>query len=170
MCNISYSDIIATVSAGATIALIIVGACQLRQFINGDKIRFTYKVDEDFADFLNDPENIKAKEWLLNDADLRAEDYDDTLRQLFDEIEGVYGLMKLKAINDELFYQLLSYYVEKVFDGKQKPSARDYLKETRDDARNKGQVRPDEIYIGIELLYDKVKRMAAHRKPESSKI
>lgn len=169
LCSFTNSDWISAATALITLFILAVGYWQLRAFKKSENVKFTYKVDEDFADFLNNPDNKKAKEWLLNDGVVNEGEY-DLLRQLFDEMEAVYSLMKKGVIDDDIFYDLLSHYVECFFIGKQTPSGKEFIEVVRKEAKNEGFAKPDEIYYGIELLYKKVIKMAENRPPEPTKI
>ena len=169
---LSYADKINTlmviftfIAACFSGLIFIVGYSQLKDFRKSKQVEFTYKVDEDFSNFLNNPANKKAKDWLIDGTEINEEDY-DILRQLFDEFEAVYSLMKQRVVNDEIFYDLLSYYVESIFNLNNKPLADVYIKQQREIAEKDGVTRPNEIYIGIERLYAKVKKMATQRPPE----
>lgn len=173
---LSYADKINTlmviftfIAALFTGLIFMVGYKQLRDFKKSKQVEFTYKVDEDFSNFLNNPANEKAKNWLIDGIEVNEEDH-DIIRQLFDEFEAIYSLMKQGVINDEIFYDLLSYYVESVFNNQNKPLGNDFIKLQREIAIKNGITRPNEIYIGIELLYKKIQRMAKSRPNEPSFI
>ena len=162
---LSYSDTINTLTAFSTFLILVVAFFQLNALRKINKITLTYKVDEDFENFLNHPDNKPARDWLLNDGEIKLKDY-DILRQLFDKAEAIYSLKKRKVINDEVFYDLLSHYIECFFVGTQKPSAKQYITHVRNDTAKKGFTIPSDMYIGIERLYEKVVRMSKKRRKE----
>ena len=64
------------------------------------------------------------------------------------------------AINNTIFYDFLSYYVERFFGGNQKPSGAEFIKHERDSAREEGISSNSDIYKGVEFLYENLQSMS----------
>ena len=161
---ISTADIISGFTLFATCVIAGIAYCQLAAFNKTKRIEFTYQVDKDFNEFLNGSDNAKASAWLIDDEELKPEDW-DSLRELLDKIEAIYPLMASGVIDKEIFYHYLSHYVECVFveSDTKKPLAKDYIQYCRDEAIARNQKNPDEIYAGLYLLLGEVHKMAASR-------
>ena len=155
---ISYADILNTLLVIFTAALAGIAYIQSRIFIRNNRMNFTYKVDENFENFLNDPNNLIAKNWLLNNdpLDINNRQHYNQLQQLFDKAETINALENRKGIDEQMFYDLLSYSIERFFIGGKTPTANDFITEERRRAREVGITNSDDIYIGVQTLYARI--------------
>jgi len=145
-----------------TLAILIVGWFTLAQNRKDKKIEFTYKVYTDFISFINQPDNKDIKKWLYGLTTI--EDKDDNyirLGDLFEKFEIVYSLIKAKSINDEMWYDLWSYYVEQASMATN-PTYKEFFDSYRDSDKDKVE-KTDDIFIGFEPMVRKAQRMSKNR-------
>jgi hypothetical protein len=167
-CSLSSADIIGIVGLVFSFLMLFVtglifwvGRNQLNDFKKTKQIEFTFQVDADFHKFLEAPENKKVKDWLLNDLELSMDSDEDrdSLRQLFDKIEAIDVLRKQNVINMQVFYDLLSEYVESIFDNGKTPTAKEFIAEEIEISRKLEHKNPEDIYSGVISLNDWIKNM-----------
>jgi hypothetical protein len=143
-----------------TTLILVVGWWQLRNFREEKRIEFGYKVYTNFFSFLDMDKNKDIKDWLFG-KEPKINDW-DRLGDLFEKFEVVYTFMKKNLIDDELFYDLFSFYIEKAFSAKN-PSAQEYIEYAR--KKEEGKIgKTDDIFIGVERLYKKIKSGEPTRK------
>lgn len=145
-----------------TLAILLVGYWSLSQSRKDKKIEFTYKVYMDFLAFLNMPENKDIKGWMygLNSIELSAENK-IRLGDLFEKFEAIYSLLKAGTINDEIWYDLISYYVEKASTSV-KPTYMEFFK-TYQEGDKDTVIKVDDIFKGFHYMLDKAVYMSNNR-------
>lgn len=160
----SYTDFIGTVMALLTGFILWVAWSQLAAFNTTKKVEFTYKIDEDFFNFLNDQENILAKNWLIHDETINLSDkeQEDKLTDLLNEFEGIFALLNRNQLDEDVFYDSLSYYVELLFAHTKTPTLDSYIESCNKVAKENG-FRTD-IYEGLPNLLERVKKIQQKRQ------
>lgn len=148
-----------------TTIILIIGWLQLSQFKRDKKVEFTYKVYMDFFNFLNEGKNTDLKNWLFGDEKIPETEY-IRLGDLFEKFESVYALLIQNSLDETVFYELISYYIEKVFAAKN-PSAKDFIEFVRKDDEPKIGGPTSDIFQGTEKLYEKVKKIRSKRSKKS---
>jgi hypothetical protein len=159
------ADIVSWLTLIISCLVLFVAFRQFRRLIKDKKVEFTYKVYSDFFNFLNDKENKDLRLWLFGDKSALKDE--NKIGDLLEKIEVVYTLSKRQSIDDEVLYDLISYYIEKIFKATN-PTAKDYIIKARDLER-KHLRKADDLFIGCERLRDKVEQMSLNRK-EPKKI
>jgi len=151
-----------------TVFIFAVAWKQWRLFRKAQLFEFTYRVYIDFFSFLNEERNNDLKDWLFGRIELTGKM--ERLGDLFEKFEAVYSLMKRKLIEDEMFYDLISYYIELANSKENKPMADDYIKFAREEAKKKGVIKTDDICIGFYLMLEKIRRMSSEREGKDKSI
>lgn len=156
------ADIISLLMFAITVFIFLVAWKQWRLFKKSQLSEFTHRVYIDFFNFINKEKNNDLKDWLFGRTELKGKM--ERLGDLFEKFEAVYTLMKRNLIEDEMFYDLISYYIEMANSKENKPNADDYIKFARDEAKKKGVIKTDDIFIGFYLMLDKIGKMSAERE------
>jgi hypothetical protein len=142
------------------IILASIGYVQLRNLRREKKIEFGYTLYNDFFQYINAEKNKDLKDWLFGKGN-KIEDV-DRIGDLLEKLEAVYTYRKQGMVNDELFYDLFSFYIEKVFAAKN-PSGAEYIAHVRE--IEKGNiVKTNDIFIGVEIMFEKIKKESPDRK------
>ena len=170
-CHIPYySYVISTLSFLVAFAILIVGSKQLQKMTANKRIDFTYQVYMDFFSFLNDKENKDLKGWLFGEQVILPNNY-TRLGDLFEKFEAVYSLMKQKSINREVFYDLISYYVEKASSSTNNPNFEHYVQYIRDEELKKGVVvETGDIFIGFQHLLNLIRKISKEREGKDKSL
>lgn len=142
------------------IVLACIGYAQLHSLRREKKIEFSYTLYNDFFQFINAEKNKDLKDWLFGKGN-EIEDW-DRIGNLLEKLEVVYTYRKQGMLNDELFYDLFSFYIEKAFAAKN-PSGAEYIVHVRE--LEKGNLaKTDDIFIGVERMFEKIRQESPHRK------
>jgi hypothetical protein len=157
--HLSTQDWIAIGMLITTIAILWVAWSQLSQIKKDKRVEFTYKVYMDFFAFINEERNKDLKEWLFgrDKAAIAEKDY-DRLGDLFEKFESVNTLLMCNSLDENVFYNLISYYIEKAFVAK-KPTADEFIASVRKHETKKIGGDTSDIFQGSEELYKKVMKM-----------
>ena len=160
-CCLSLSDFISLLMFGITVFIFVVAWKQWRLFRKSQLLEFTHRVYVDIFNFINEERNIDLKDWLFGRKEFN--DKMERLGDLFEKFEAVYTLLKKKIIEDEMFYDLIGYYIEMANSKENKPTADDYIKFAREEAKQKGVIKTDDMFIGFYLLLEKIRKMSSER-------
>ena len=139
-----------------TFSILLMGSIQLYFLRNDRKVDFTYKVYIDFMVFLKD--NSDLKEWLLGKTATDKLSNEYRAGDLLERFEAIWALKGKSAIDEDIMYALISWYVEMAFET---AKAREYIKK----ARSENEISyPDDLFAGTEKLYQWIVRITNHKK------
>lgn len=146
-----------------TISILAVGWVTLNQNRKDKRTEFTYKGYTDFIAFINLPDNKDIKGWLygVNSIEDKNDNY-IRLGDLFEKFEIVYSLIKAKSINDEMWYDLWSYYIEHAASAKN-PNYKEFFADCKESDKDRIE-KTDDIFIGFEPMIRKANRMSKNRR------
>ena len=165
---LKLSDIISILMFGITVFIFVVAWKQWRLFRKSQLLEFTHRVYMDIFNFLNEERNRDLKDWLFGRKEFK--DKKERLGDLFEKFEAVYSLMKRKLIDDEMFYDLIGYYIEMSNSKENKPKAADYIKFARDEAKKKGVIKTDDIFIGFYRMLEKIQKISFERNGKDESL
>ena len=159
LANVHWGTVAEIVSAVATLGIVAVAFVQLRRFNRQVRADFTYKVYRDLREWLRTHPN--ARQWLNNpDREPLGDHYDEwDFDEFLTYFEAVWSLWLKRLVDREMVYDLLSddlittyeandREIEKIIRG---------LRTEEPDA--------DDVFIGVEQLYDKMKRRTRRQTP-----
>lgn len=154
--GLSYADIVTTLMLLVTIAIFIVGYRQLKGFIKGQKVDFTYKVYKDLIDLIHNPAYKAVDDWLFKDKKIDNEDDLNCLGDLFEKIEAVYSLLLTDSLDEDTFYWTISFYIDLANSKDKKPSAKEFIEQERNKYAEKIPFS-NNLYESFKKLVEKIK-------------
>ena len=130
---------------------------QLKDIRKHQMIEFTYQLYRDFFNYLNDEKNKKQKDWLFG---LAPSDIDEVkIGDLLEKFEALWSLQSKGLIDDDIAYDLFSYYVLKASVATA-PSASEYISRLKREDRECLREYTDDLYVGYNSL---VKQMGSRK-------
>lgn len=149
-----------------TIVVLVISYYQLVDIRKHKRIEFTYQLYRDFFNYLNEERNSDLRNWLLGD---KVKNLDrNKIGDLLEHFEAVWSLQNKKQIEDDVVYDLFSFYIMKAEQAKN-PSALEYIEKTRLD-KNGGLDYSNDLYIGYESLLRQMKSMESIAEKVSRKL
>lgn len=132
-----------------TLFALVVAYWQLKDIRKHRTIEFTYQLYRDFFNYLNDEKNKDLKSWLFGG---KVPNIDrDKIGDLLEQFEAVWSLQSKNLVDDDVAYDLLSYYILKASTAVE-PTASEYIEELKQSEKICLHGYTDDLYVGYRAL------------------
>jgi hypothetical protein len=171
-CSFTIPDFIGLGTLIVTAYIAYYGRKQLLQFIADKKADFTYQVYIDFFNFINKSENSITKAWIFGsnekpiDRFIGDEENPEWVKisDVLEKFEAVAVLWKKHSIDEDIFYGIISYYLDSANKKTKNPNLHDYIKIERQADKDAGIPNPEHTFGGTLYLISELDKLRKRRE------